>query len=140
MKNVLIDSDVILDFFFDRTPFAKDATILLSLCEAGKIKGFITPVITSNIYYLLRRTANHKKVTKKLIQLLTFIDVLTMDKSIFEQALISGFTDFEDALQNYAAIQHGKINTIVTRNVKDYKRSEISVLTPELFVKTLTPP
>ena len=140
MKSVLIDSDVILDFFFNRIPFANDATTLLSLCEAGKIKGFITPVIASNIYYLLRRTANHKKVTEKLIQLLTFIDVLTMDKSVVERAINSGFTDFEDALQNYAAMQHGKINAIVTRNVKDYKRSEISVLTPELFVKTLTHP
>jgi len=138
MKRVLIDSDVILDFFFDRAPFAKDATILLSHCESGRIRGYITPVIASNTYYLLSKTANHKKVTEKLIQLLTFIDVLTMDKSVVERAINSGFTDFEDALQNYAAIQHGKIDAIVTRNVKDYKRSEISVLTPELFLKVLT--
>jgi predicted nucleic acid-binding protein len=138
MKRVLIDSDVILDFFFDRTPFAKDATILLSHCEAGRIRGYITPVIASNTYYLLSKTASHKKVTEKLIQLLTFIDVLTMDKSVVERAINSGFTDFEDALQNYAAMQHGKIDAIVTRNVKDYKRSEISILTPELFLKVLT--
>ena len=135
MKRVLIDSDVILDFFFDRPPFAKDAALLLSLCEAGKLRGYITPVIASNTYYLLSKTANRKKVTEKLIQLLSFIDVLTMDKSVVERAINSGFTDFEDALQNFAAVQHGKIDAIVTRNVKDYRRSEISVLTPELFLK-----
>jgi len=33
MENVLIDTDVILDFFFDREPFAEFATDILNLCE-----------------------------------------------------------------------------------------------------------
>ena len=110
MENVLIDSDVILDFFLDRKPFSEDATQVLSFCESGKIKGYITPVICSNTYYLLRRIAKHEKVIQKLSQLLTIVDVLLMDKDIVLQALGSGFKDFEDALQNFAAIQSGIIN------------------------------
>ncbi len=34
MKRVLIDTDVILDFFFDREPFSDDAAKVLSLCES----------------------------------------------------------------------------------------------------------
>jgi len=59
MENVLIDRDVILDFFFDRKPFSDDAAVILSLCESKNIRGFITPVICSNLYYLLRRTSSH---------------------------------------------------------------------------------
>ena len=62
MDNVLVDTDVILDFFFDRKPFSDQASQLFSLCESRKIKGFITPVICSNTYYLLRQVARQEKV------------------------------------------------------------------------------
>ena len=137
MENILIDTDVVLDFFFDRVPFSEHATQILTFCESGKIKGFLTPVICSNVYYMLRQTSRHEKVIEKMSQLMTFLDVLLMDKDIVNQALRSGFRDFEDALQNFAAINSGLINVIVTRNVKDYKKSEVSVLTPESYLESL---
>jgi len=135
MKKLLIDSDVILDFFFDRKPYSEDSTIILNLCEQGQLKGFTTPVIISNIYYILRRTARHEKVIEKLKQLLTIVDVLQMDRLVIEKALNSGFKDFEDALQNFSAINNGEIEVIVTRNVKDYRKSEIGILSPDSLVK-----
>ncbi|MEA3496915.1 MAG: PIN domain-containing protein [Bacteroidota bacterium] len=137
MKRILIDTDVILDFFFDRKPHSDNATIILNLCQRGELQGFITAVIISNTYYLLRRTAKHEKVIEKLKQLLTITPVLQMDRQVIEKALNSEFKDFEDALQNFSAINYGKIEVIITRNVKDYKKSEIGVLTPESFVKLI---
>jgi predicted nucleic acid-binding protein len=138
MKRVLIDTDVILDFFFDRKPFSDDASRVFSLCESGRIIGYVTPVIVSNVYYLLRQTAKHEKVTEKLHQLVSFLEVLIMDKNIIVQALNSGFKDFEDALQNYAAEINGEVEIILTRNVKDYKNSALSVMTPADFLKLRT--
>lgn len=138
MDNILIDTDVILDFFFDRLPFSESATQIFSLCELKKINGFVTPVICSNSYYLLRQTAQHNKVIEKLRQLMTFIDILVMDKDVVLQALSSGFKDFEDALHNFAAIKSGNIDVIVTRNVKDYIKSTIGVMTPENYLKSIT--
>lgn len=137
MKKILIDTDVILDFFFDRKPYSDNSATILSYCEQGLLEGFITPVIISNIYYLLRRTAKHEKVIEKIKQLLTIIHVLQMDRLVVEKALNSEFKDFEDALQNFAALNHGEIEVIITRNVKDYKKSEIGALTPEIFVKLI---
>ena len=137
MKNILIDTDVILDFFFDREPFSDNAAIILSYCELNKLNGFITPVICSNVYYLLRRTSKHEKVIERLSQLLTFIDVLQMDKEIIVEALNSRFKDFEDALQNFAAVKSGNIDAIITRNIKDFANSKIGVLTPDSFLKTI---
>ena len=45
MDRVLIDSDVILDSFFDRKPFVEYSSAILGLCESGKIKGYLTPLI-----------------------------------------------------------------------------------------------
>lgn len=136
MTRVLIDTDVILDFFFDRKPFSDNAAKVLSLCESGEIKGFITSVIISNVYYLLRQTATHEKVIEKLTQLVTITDVLTTNKDVILKALNSNFTDFEDALQNYSAELNGQIDLIVTRNIKDFKNSALGVMTPGNYLKT----
>ncbi len=138
MEKILIDTDVILDFFFDREPFSENAAKIFSLCETKKVKGFVTPVICSNTYYILRQTAKHEIVIKKLSQLITLMDVLSIDREIVIQAIGSVFKDFEDALQNFAAIKSGFINVILTRNVKDYVKSDIGVMTPEDYLKSLT--
>lgn len=137
MNKVLIDTDVLIDFFMDREPFAESAETILVLCEEGKIEGFITSVICSNCYYLLRKTASHNKVIRKLRKLLTILNVLVTDKDTLLQALDSEFNDFEDAIQNYSAIQHGEIQTVITRNTKDYRKSNLAVFTPDEFIAAL---
>ena len=135
MDKVLIDTDVILDFFFDRKPFAKYSTEILNLCEENKLYGFITPVIISNVYYLLRKTAKHDIIVEKIKQLLSIIEIIKMDKNAVINALNSEFKDFEDALQNFSAIENGGIKVILTRNIKDFKKSELAILTPETYLK-----
>ena len=135
MQKVLIDTDIILDFFFDRGPFSENAAQILSLCEKKVIAGFVTPVIISNVYYLLSQKAKQEKVIEKLKILLSIIDVLIIDKNSMLVALNSDFKDFEDALQNYAAELNGEINLIVTRNTKDYKKSELGVMNPQDLLK-----
>ncbi len=135
MEKVLIDTDVILDFFFDRKPFSDDASQILSLCELNKIQGYVTPVIISNVYYLLRQTAKHEMVIANLKLLLSFVEVLVMDKDTIIQAINSPFKDFEDALQNYAAENTVDVRIIVTRNIKDFKNSNLGVITPENYLK-----
>lgn len=135
MDKILIDTDVLLDFFFDREPFAEYATEILNLCANKEIQGFTTPVIISNVYYLLRKTAKHHIIIEKIKQLLIIIDVVEMNKSAVLNALNSEFKDFEDALQNFSAIENGQINIILTRNIKDFKKSDLAILTPETYLK-----
>ena len=59
-----------------------------------------------------------------------------MDRNVIEKALNSGFKDFEDALQGYSAVNSGNIDLILTRNLKDYKKSELGVFTPETYIKS----
>lgn len=136
MTAILLDTDVILDFFFDREPYSEYAAQVLSLCESNEIKGFITPVILSNLYYLLRQKSNHEIVIDKLSQLVSIMEILAIDKTSIIRALNSGFKDFEDALQNFPAEDSGRISIIITRNLKDFKLSSLSVMTPENYLKT----
>ena len=133
MKKVLLDSDVILDFFLDIQPHSEYSSYVLSQIELKKIEGYLTAVIISNVYYLLRKISTHDRVIKKLNQLMTLVDMILIDKNTILKAMNS--KDFVDAIQNYACESHGEIDLILTRNTKDYRKSEISVLTPEQYYK-----
>jgi len=135
MDKVLIDTDVLMDFFFDREPYAEYATELLNSCANKEIQGFTTPVIVSNVYYLLRKTAKHSMIVEKIKQLLTIIEIVKMDKNVVLSALNSEFKDFDDALQNFSAIENEQIKIILTRNLKDFKKSELAIMTPETYLR-----
>ena len=134
MKKVLIDSDVLLDFVFNREPFSEDAAKILTLCQNKIIYGFITPVIICNVFYIYSQRVKKEVALDFIKNLLLFLDVLTTDKKVILTALNSEFTDFEDAIQNYSAELNENINFIITRNIKDYKKSSLGVLTPEMFL------
>jgi predicted nucleic acid-binding protein len=136
MKSVLIDTDVLLDFYLDRKPFSDDSLQLLLKCEQKQFRAYVTPVIVANTYYILRRHATHHYVIERLQVLLNTIHILAMDQKQVLAALESKFTDFEDALQYFSAVNSNKIDAIITRNIKDYKKSALPVFTPNEFLAT----
>ncbi len=137
MKNILIDTDVIIDFLLDRQPFSNDSTRIFELCEKRIINGYVTAVMLSNIYYLLRKIAKHEKIIDSIKKLLNIVDIAIIDRKSVLNALNSEFKDFEDALQNFSTIPEKQFDVIITRNIKDYKASKVSIMTPETYLKSL---
>jgi hypothetical protein len=62
------------------------------------------------------------------------VTVLAVDDKIIGLALNSAFSDFEDAIQYHTALEHN-IPMLLTRNLKDYRHSEITVMTAESYLK-----
>jgi len=56
-----------------------------------------------------------------------------LNEKIIDLALNSDFSDFEDAIQYYSALENN-IDVLITRNLKDYKKAQISVLTAHDFL------
>jgi predicted nucleic acid-binding protein len=130
-----IDTDVILDFMIAREPFAMDAARIFSLSEKKEIFICTTGLVFSNAYYILRKLGPHKKVIEKLTRLARLNDIIGLNKTVVIHALESGFGDFEDALQHYAALSE-KAGIIITRNTKAFKNSELAVMTPDQYLKS----
>src|SRR5271157_5943058 len=118
LNKAFIDTDVILDFMIAREPFALDAARIFSLSENKEILVCTTGLVFSNAYYVLRKLGTHKKVIEKLTQLSRILEIIGLSKDAVMQALGSDFSDFEDALQHYAALD-GDVKVIITRNTKD---------------------
>ena len=76
MKNmtVLIDTNVLIDFLLHRTPYDKDATIIMEKCAERTIHGFIAFHSVSNIFFILRKytdTKTRRDMLKKLCKMVT---------------------------------------------------------------------
>jgi predicted nucleic acid-binding protein len=136
MTDLFIDTDVIIDFLIDRKPFSREAAIIFTLIEQKKLKGFSSSLTFSNLYYVLRKIESHNKVISKLDSLSKMIGILKVEEQTIKNALASGFPYFEDSIQYFSAVDSKKIDVIITRNIRDFKKSEIPVMTPGDFLKT----
>jgi predicted nucleic acid-binding protein len=138
MKDLFIDTDVIIDFLIDRKPFSREAAIIFTLIEQRKLKGHISSLTFSNLYYVLRKFESHNKVISKLDSLSKLGIILKVDDHTIKNAITSGFPDFEDSIQYFCALESKKIDVIITRNIKDYRHSELPVMSPGDFLKTMS--
>lgn len=129
-----MDTDVALDHLADRQPFAEYAHRILALAETGELTVCVSSLSFSNLYYILRKLIGHADALALLGKLKLLVRVSAVAESEIQSALSSGFKDFEDAIQHFAAKAEGGIGAIVTRNKADYSASEILVLSPDEFL------
>ena len=133
MIKAFIDSDVILDLLAKREPHYIHAAKLFTLIDRREIRAYTSPLVFANLHYLLKKLTSNSSALKSLRKLKTFVDILQIDERIIEQSLNSEFSDFEDAIQYFTAVNNG-ISLILTRNKTDYKKSKITISTPEEFL------
>ena len=132
---IFIDSDVVIDFFTDRMPFANPASEIFELNEQKKIELYLSATSINNIYYIVKRYLGHKATVKIIEELTEMTEIVGTTKKEILQALRNDFKDFEDSIQYSVAMTIDNIEAILTRNVKDYNKSKIAVFTPENYLK-----
>lgn len=130
---VFVDSDIVLDLLAKREPFYQPAAALFSKAEKGEVEIYLSPLIFSNLFYILRKMTTRPKAGETLKKLRSLIHILPIDDKIIDQALHSEFPDLEDAIQYFTALENN-IPILITRNKRDYKLSAISVNTAAEFL------
>lgn len=136
-QKVLFDTCVIVDVLQNRQPFAEKAEILFKAAASGLIDGYIAAKSVTDIYYLTHRITHNDTETRRILTtLLEFFAVADTAASDCLAALSSEMGDFENAVLCETAKRCG-FNCIVTRNIKDYKKTDVKVLLPEELVEKL---
>jgi len=134
IPKLFIDTDIILDILAKRDPFYDSAAQLFTLIDEKKIEAFTTPVVFSNLFYILSKFKSREFAHSRLRKLRLLLSVIAVDEKIIDLALNSEFKDFEDAIQYYSA-KFNDLEFIITRNVKDYVSKDLTVLTAEEFLE-----
>nr|AMP54452.1 PIN domain protein [uncultured bacterium] len=131
---VLFDTNILLDVLLKRDPFFDASAQLLAYAEQGKIEGWLCGTTVTTIYYLLSRTLARKKAVIHLRQLLKILHISGVTRVVLEDALESGFTDYEDAVLYHSAL-HARAEIVLTRNQKDFSESSLPIYSPAEFLK-----
>ena len=131
MKKVFLDTNIIVDLITDRKPFSKYSIEIFKKAEEKKIKLFTSSHSIATTHYLLKKYLEEKNLRDVLYNLLDYVTVIAVDTDVLKKGLRSKHKDFEDSIQILCASSVEKIDCIVTRNIKDFRDSEILVLTPD---------
>jgi len=137
MKELFLDTNIIIDLLAKRDPFYDEAALLFSLADKKKIKLSVSALTFANTNYILLQTKKSSEAKHILRSLKLIVKVLSLDEKIVELALNDeDFTDYEDALQHYTALENS-IDAIITRNLKDFKNAQIPVMTAAQFLQSI---
>ncbi len=133
---VFIDTNVLLDVFQERKPQYDASVSVWDMAERGQLSAFVSVISFNNIYYIISRFCDKKHASRAIKLLRGTFSPVPFDEQILNQSIDSKISDFEDAIQFFSAV-HAEADFIITRNSKDFPKSNIPVLLPEEFLAIL---
>ena len=134
--NVLIDTNVALDYFLKREGFAENAMRVFHEIISGDINGCLSSSVVTDIYFSINRQRKSAEFARKVVEeVYRYLTILTVSEATIGKALSMPIEDFEDAVQIVAAKEVG-IDIVVTRD-KHFKQSQMKVYSPEEFLEAL---
>lgn len=131
--DLLIDSNVILDYMLERQPFFNPADKLFNIISDNNnsVKGYVSASAVTDVYYIAYRTLkNHEQVRELLAEVLNVVKIISVTGENIHNAFNLNWKDFEDAVQYSAAVSNN-IDAIITRNMKGFSQGEVKICTPE---------
>ncbi len=133
MIKATIDLNVILDFLNKRENHVQAAKIF-NLCSKNIIEGYVCAhEITTLAYFLMKNHNDSSKVKYVLGELFDIFHTIPITEDILREALNSKINDYEDAVIEISSLK-SSINYIVTRDLSDFKQSNVTPITPSEFL------
>ena len=134
---ILIDTNILLDFFQEREPFVNEAEQIIQYCSARVITGCIAAHSITNSFFILRKEYSADERKAMLLDMCQTLNVIGIDQEKLIYSLMNeSFDDIEDCLQAECAVSVGA-DYIVTRNTDDFTGSIIPAIVPEAFLELL---
>ena len=137
MKKIFVDTNIVIDLLSRREPFFEEASTLFSLADKKQIELTLSSLTIANTSYSLLRQMDSNKAKSILMKLRLIVKILPLDDKIIGLAINDdSFTDFEDGLQYFTALENGQ-ELIITRNLKDFKNSKLPTMTAKQLIEMI---
>ena len=137
MNKVFVDTDVILDLFIRREPHHSEALRLFTHLKRSKTKTCTSPIVVANTYYILATLKDKRYAIDRIKKLRALITIAAVDETMIDAALAAPYKDFEDSIQLQCA-KMNEVDTIITRNTKDYPKVGITIANPGEYLQVET--
>ena len=87
MKQVFIDTNVIIDFLANRSPFSEHAATLFQLAKDKRINIYVSAISFNNTYYILRKVSSHKKALSLISEIEEYVEIQETNRDILRKAI-----------------------------------------------------
>ena len=134
---VLLDTNVLIDYFARREPYYQDAFKLRVMHEFGDVELWASIQSFADISYVLRNEAGAENLQAAFLASLSFLHVCSLDQGDLEAACKEKWLDFEDCLVDQCS-RKVKADFILTRDSKGFTRSAATILNPLEFFTLLS--
>lgn len=126
---ILVDTNVFVDVALNREPFVEDSRRFLNELSQSRRRAFVSTHSLVDLQRIIKSEYPQGRSVQYVLDVIETVDVVEMNRSSIRYAASLNMPDFEDAVQAAAAMVCGA-RQIVTRNLKDFKRSPVPALTP----------
>ena len=133
---LFLDTNVMLDLLGERIPFYDSIARVATLADKEQITIVVSALSYATVSCFLTKYENSEKAKDKLRKFRIISEISGLDELIIEKGLNSDFSDFEDSLQYFSAIK-SECSILITRNGKDFKISQIPVMTAEEYLSSI---
>lgn len=132
---LLIDTNILLDVLLKREPFYHKAVEVLELVQYDHVQEYVSAAAVTDIYYIACRYMKDKELVRQLLEkLIGIVSIAAVSEKEIKVALELTWNDFEESVQ-YAIALSNKMDGIVTRNPRDYKKADMKVWSPEQILQ-----
>jgi predicted nucleic acid-binding protein len=129
---VLLDTNVLIDYFAKREPYHHDALRLRIMQEFGDLELWAAVQSFSDIAYVLRKDADSDRLQDAFAASLDFLHVCSLDQNDLGTACREKWPDFEDCLIEQCS-RKVKAEFLLTRDSEGFTKSGATVLSPAEF-------
>ena len=106
------------------------------MCETDLVEGCVSALTFANLVYVMRKGLDAEMINEVLEKLSLIFTFEALNPSDLSAAADMRWEDFEDAIQAVTA-KRIHADQIITRNVNDFKNSEVPAITPAEFLSRL---
>jgi predicted nucleic acid-binding protein len=135
---IFLDANVTLDFFLKRPGYYKMAELIVRSIIEGRHQAYTSAVVIHIVAHISKKVLGAQQTNKLILALLNDVRVLDTSHEIIVQAMSAGWSDIEDALQYYTALNY-KIDLFISRDEGLLKKAlpSLPVALPEMFIRLM---
>ena len=134
-----MDTNVILDWLLNRTPWSIDARPLWRAQSMGLVIGCAPASVVTDLFYIARRAKDISTAFACIDRVLAAFELLPVDEALLRVARALPGNDFEDNVQ-IACAQAAGLNLIITRDAAGFAHAGMPVITPPDIAQYLPRP
>ena len=134
--NLLLDTNVIIDYLGRKQPFFEDAERIVAMGYFGDARLWASAQSFKDAFYVLSHFVDSQKVQHALVRLSEIVNLADLPGDDVLKAAKLGWDDMEDCLIAICAEKTGA-DYLITRDQKGFSRSPVPALSPSSLLEKL---